>query len=84
MLFVVRYLSRYSDWLRVGWSGVMIRGGGGFSAPFQTGPGAQPAACTIFNWYFPGVASGLSLTLTPHPFLVPRSKNRVKLYHYSP
>jgi hypothetical protein len=24
------------------------------------------------------------VTLTPHPFLVPRSENRVELYLYSP
>jgi hypothetical protein len=33
---------------------------------------------------FPGVESGRSVTLTPHPLLVPRSKNRVKLHLYSP
>jgi hypothetical protein len=31
-----------------------------------------------------GVESGRGVTLTPHPLLVPRSKNRVKLYIYSP
>jgi hypothetical protein len=33
---------------------------------------------------FPGVESGRGVTLTPHPLLVPRSKNRVELYLYSP
>jgi hypothetical protein len=28
---------------------------------------------------FPEVESGRSVTLTPHPLLVPRSKNRVEL-----
>jgi hypothetical protein len=28
---------------------------------------------------FPGVESGRGVTLTPHPLLVPRSKNRVEL-----
>jgi hypothetical protein len=27
--------------------------------------------------FFPGVESGGGVTLTPHPLLVPRSKNRV-------
>jgi hypothetical protein len=30
------------------------------------------------------VESGRGVTLTPHPLLVPRSKNRVELYLYSP
>jgi len=33
---------------------------------------------------FPGVESGRGVTLIPHPLLVPRSKNRVQLYLYSP
>jgi hypothetical protein len=32
---------------------------------------------------FPGAESGRGVTLTPHPLLVPRSKNRVQLYLYS-
>jgi hypothetical protein len=32
---------------------------------------------------FPGVEIGRGVTLTPHPLLVPRSKNRVALYLYS-
>ena len=40
--------------------------GARFSAPLQTGPGAQPASCTK-------VKSGRGVTLTPHPLLVPRS-----------
>jgi hypothetical protein len=31
-----------------------------------------------------GVENGRGVTLTPHPLLVQRSKNRVKLYLYSP
>jgi hypothetical protein len=31
---------------------------------------------------FPGVESSRGVTLTPHPLLVPRSKNRVQLYFY--
>ena len=33
---------------------------------------------------FPDVESERGVTLTPHPLLVPRSKNRVELYLYSP
>jgi hypothetical protein len=55
-----------------------------FSAPDQTGPGAHPASCTMGTESFPGVESGRGVTLTPHPLLVPRSKNRVELYLYSP
>jgi hypothetical protein len=32
----------------------------------------------------PGVESAWGVALTPHPLLVPRSKNRVELYLYSP
>jgi hypothetical protein len=55
-----------------------------FSAPVQTGPGAHLASCTMDTELFSGVESGRGVTLTPHPFLVPRSKNRVELYLYSP
>jgi hypothetical protein len=33
---------------------------------------------------FQEVESGQGVTLTPHPLLLPRSKNRVELYLYSP
>jgi hypothetical protein len=46
-------------------------GGAKFSAPFQTGPGAHPASCTMGNGSFPGVKSGRGVTLTLHPLLVP-------------
>ena len=45
-----------------------------FSAPVQTGPEAHPASCTMGTGSFPGVRCGRGVTLTPHPFLVPRSK----------
>ena len=45
-----------------------------FSAPVQTGLEAHPASCTVGAGYFPGVRCGRGVTLTPHPFLVPRSK----------
>jgi hypothetical protein len=34
--------------------------------------------------WVPGVESGRGVTLTPHPLLVPRSKNRVVLYLHTP
>jgi hypothetical protein len=54
--------------------GIESRGGARFSAPIQTGPEAHPASCTIGTGSFPGVSYGRSVTLTPHPLLVPRSK----------
>jgi len=50
-----------------------------FSAPVQTGPGAQPTSCTMGTASFPRVKSGRGVTLTPHPLLVPWSrKSRAK------
>ena len=48
--------------------------GARFSAPVQTGPGAHPASCTMGSGSFPVVESGLGVTLTPHPLLVPWSR----------
>jgi hypothetical protein len=42
------------------------------------------ASCTMGTGSFPGVESGQGMTLTPNPLRVPRSKNRVQLYLYSP
>jgi hypothetical protein len=58
--------------------------GAKFSAPVQTGLAAHPAFCTMGTGSFPGVESGRGVVLTPHPLLVPRSKNRVEIYLYSP
>jgi hypothetical protein len=55
-----------------------------FYAAVQTGPGAHPAPCTMGTGSFPGVESGRGVTLTPHPLLVSRSKNRAELHLYSP
>jgi len=49
-------------------------GGARFSAPVQTGPGAQPPSCTMGTGSSPGVKSGRGLKLTPHPLLVPWSR----------
>jgi hypothetical protein len=70
--------------LRAGRSGDGIPLRARFSAPVQIGPGAHPASCTMGTGSFPGVESGRGVTLTPQPLLVPRSKNRVELYLYSP
>jgi hypothetical protein len=52
--------------------------GARFSAPVQTGPGADPASCTMGTGSFPGVKCGQAVTLTPHPLPVPWSrKSRV-------
>jgi hypothetical protein len=64
--------------------GIESRWGARFSTPVQTGPGVHPASCTMGTGSFPGVESDRGVTLTPHPLLVPRSKNRVDLYLYSP
>jgi hypothetical protein len=71
------WLSRYSDWLRDERSGDLISVGVKISAPVQPGPGAHPASCTVDTGSFPGVESARSVTLIPHPLLVPRSKNIV-------
>jgi len=44
------------------------------SAPVQTSPEARPASCTMGTGSFPGVKSGRTVTLTPHPLLVPWSR----------
>jgi hypothetical protein len=77
-------LRRYRDWLRAGRSEDLIPVGARFSSPVQTGPGAHPVPCTMSTGSFQGVDSGRGVTLTPHPLLVLRSKNRVELYLYSP
>jgi hypothetical protein len=63
--------SWYSDWRRTGRSGDCVPVGARFFAPVQTVPLAHPASCTMGTGSFPGVKSGRSVTLTPHPLLVP-------------
>jgi hypothetical protein len=53
--------------LRAGRSGDRIPVGAIFPAPIQTGPGAHPASCTMGTGSFPGVESGLGVTLTLTP-----------------
>jgi len=62
------YLSRHSDWLRVGRSEERIPVRARFSSNFQTDPGAHPASCTMGTDSFRGVNRGRDVTLTPHPF----------------
>ena len=65
-------LSRYSDWLRAGWSGIESRWGWDFP-PVQTGPGAHPVSCKMGTRSFPRVKCGRGVLLITHPLLVPRS-----------
>ena len=53
--------------------GIESRWGRDFPAPVQTGPGSQPASCTMGTGSFPGLKSSRGVTLTPHPLLVPWS-----------
>jgi hypothetical protein len=64
--------------------GIESRWGAKLSATVQTGPGAYPASCAKGIGSFPGVESGKGVTQTPQPLIVPRFKNRVELYLYSP
>ena len=48
--------------------------GARFSVPVQTGPGAHPASCTMGTGSFQGVKRDRSVTLTPHPLLIPCSR----------
>ena len=66
------YLSRYSNWLWGGRSGIECRWGWDF-LPMQNGPGAHPASCKIGTVSFPGVKCSRGLLLTTHPLLVLRS-----------
>ena len=52
--------------------------------PVQTGPEAHPASCIMVIGSFPGIKYGRGVLMTPNPFIVPESKNRVELYLCSP
>jgi hypothetical protein len=65
--------SRYSDWLQAGLYRDRIQMEARFSTPVQTGPGAHPSSSKMGTGYFPRVASGRGVTLTPHQLLVPWS-----------
>ena len=55
--------------------GIEYRWGARFSAPVLTGHGPHAASCTMGTGSFPGVKSGRGVGLTPHPLLVPWSRN---------
>jgi hypothetical protein len=84
------YLTKYCNYLILSGPGSSVGIATGWtvrrsnSAPVQTGPGADPASRTMGTESFPGVESGRGVTLTPHPLLVPRSKNRIELCLYFP
>ena len=48
-------IAQFSDWQRTGRSGDRIPVEVRFSVSVQTGPGSQPASCTISTGSFPGV-----------------------------
>jgi len=75
-IFVGRELSRYSDWLWAGRSGIEFRLERDFP-PVQTSPGTHPASCKMGTGSFSRVKCGWAVLLTTHPLLVTRSrKNR--------
>ena len=74
---------RYSDSLRAGRFRDRIPVGAGFSAPIQTGSGAQPASCTMGIGSFPGVKRPGRGVDHP-PLYTAEVKERVELYLYSP
>jgi hypothetical protein len=57
--------------------------GARFSAPVQTGPGAQPASCKMGTGSFPGVKSGRGDTNPSSPSSA-IGHEKVELYLYSP
>ena len=59
------------------------RWGGEIFCPFQIGPGAHAASCTMGTGSFPGVKCGRAVLLTTHPFQY-RGLGRVELYLYPP
>ena len=60
--------------------GIESRMGARFSAPVQTDPGPPPpASCTMGSGSFPEVKCDRSVTLTPHPLVVPRSRKSIPL-----
>ena len=72
----------YSDRLWAGRSGDRIPVSAKFSVPLQTGPGAQPASCTIDTGSFPGVKRPGRCVDYPPPSSA-EVKWRVEVYLYS-
>jgi hypothetical protein len=77
-------LSRYSDWLRFGWSGDRSPVRARFSAPVQTGPGAYPANFTMGTGSFPGGKERPRRDADPSPPSSAVGHERVELYLCSP
>jgi len=61
----------------------ILVGGGGISAPVQTGPGAHPAFYTMGTWSFLGVKQLGRGVVHPPPSST-KVKERVELYLFSP
>jgi hypothetical protein len=59
-------------------------GGGEIFRTCPDRPWGPPSLCTVGTGSSLRVESGRGVTLTPHPLLVPRSRNRVELYLYTP
>ena len=55
--------------------GIESRWGGEVFRTCPDRPWAHPASCTMRTGSFPGVRSDRGVTLTPHPLLVPWSRN---------
>jgi hypothetical protein len=70
-------------WNCAGWT-VEFRWGRDFSHLSRPSLGPTQPPAQWVPGLFRGVQSGRGVTLTPHPLLVPRSKNRVELYFYCP
>ena len=58
--------------------------GARFSAPVQTGPGAQPTSCTMGTGSFPGGKERPGRDTDPSPPSSAVGHERVELYLYSP
>jgi hypothetical protein len=80
------YFELDSDSLRTGRSGDRIPVWARFSTPVQSCPAAHPASCTMGTGSFSGGGGRKrpGSDADPSPRLVPRSKNKVELYLYSP
>ena len=62
-----RHVRRFSDFIRVGWSGDRIPVAARFSAPVQTSPEAHQGSCTMGTGSLPGwKRPGLGINSPPH------------------